>query len=186
MRVNFWILRFENGFIEIPNIPILENTMEIDRQFLNLVAFEQCYPHCRKYVTSYAIFMNCFINSDKDVKILCRKGIIMDGPVNKELVPYLIDNMAKGVMMKYEDFYLSDVCMKINEYSKRTTPKLRASFNSYLRAWLLQKPVGNHIFFCCRSPAAAYCDTNLLYCISQVCIWKLDFHTFYMVLYCIV
>ncbi|XXG87392.1 hypothetical protein AAC387_Pa11g2088 [Persea americana] len=71
----FLDIKFDKGGIEIPAIQVWDKT---ERESRNLIAFEQCYPHCRQYVTAYHHFMDCLINTAKDVEILCREGIIDD------------------------------------------------------------------------------------------------------------
>ncbi|RWR92931.1 UPF0481-like protein [Cinnamomum micranthum f. kanehirae] len=115
---------FDKGVIEIPTIQVWDQTKI---EFLNFIAFEQCYPHCHKYITAYCYFMDCLINTAQDVEILSSKGIIEDALGSEELVASHFNSMARGTINYTEDFYLSDVCNDINRYSKRCWPKLRAS-----------------------------------------------------------
>eukprot|EP00268_Persea_americana_P047477 TRINITY_DN4951_c0_g1_i3.p1 TRINITY_DN4951_c0_g1~~TRINITY_DN4951_c0_g1_i3.p1 ORF type:complete len:302 (-),score=38.01 TRINITY_DN4951_c0_g1_i3:141-1046(-) len=86
-------IKFEEGVIEIPAIQVWDKT---EREFLNLIAFEQCYRHCRGYITTYYHFMDCLINTAEDVRILCREGIIDDSLGNEELVASHFNSMARG------------------------------------------------------------------------------------------
>lgn len=122
--VGFLDIKFENGVIDIPNIEIWGKTKIF---FLNLIALEQCNPHSGKFVTTYAFFMDCLINTAKDVEILSQEGIIDNSLGNEELVASLFNNMTREVVIFYRDFYLLDVFGKINQYSERTWPKMRAS-----------------------------------------------------------
>lgn len=126
---DFLDIKFHKGVIEIPTIEVWDKTQI---EFLNLIAFEQCYLNCKKYITTYIIFMDWLINTAPDVEILRRKGIIIDYLHNDKLVASHFNCMAKEAIMHYNDFYLSGVCKKINQYGKKTAPKLRASLQSYL------------------------------------------------------
>ncbi|RWR92930.1 UPF0481-like protein [Cinnamomum micranthum f. kanehirae] len=117
-------IKFENGVIDIPNIEIWGKTKIL---FLNLIALEQSIPRSQKPFTTHAFFMDCLIDTAKDVEILCQEGIISNSLGNEELVASLFNNMTREVVIFTYDFYLSDVFDKINQYSARTWPKLRAS-----------------------------------------------------------
>eukprot|EP00268_Persea_americana_P047480 TRINITY_DN4951_c0_g3_i1.p1 TRINITY_DN4951_c0_g3~~TRINITY_DN4951_c0_g3_i1.p1 ORF type:complete len:632 (-),score=120.25 TRINITY_DN4951_c0_g3_i1:229-2124(-) len=122
---DFLDIKFDEGkgVIEIPSILVWGVTK---LNFLNIIAFEQCYRHCPKRITSYTFFMDCLINTAKDVEILSKKGIIC-ALGDEEVVASDFNSMAKEPSISYNDFYLSDVCERINKYSKRRWPKLRAS-----------------------------------------------------------
>eukprot|EP00268_Persea_americana_P042829 TRINITY_DN42903_c0_g1_i1.p1 TRINITY_DN42903_c0_g1~~TRINITY_DN42903_c0_g1_i1.p1 ORF type:complete len:474 (+),score=58.18 TRINITY_DN42903_c0_g1_i1:49-1470(+) len=121
---DFLDIKFDKGVIEIPPIQIWDKT---ERENLNLIAFEQCYIHCPCYITGYHHFMDCLINTAKDVDILCREGIIDNRLGNEKLVASHFNSMVREANKCAEDFYLSGVCEKINVYSKRRWPRLRAS-----------------------------------------------------------
>ncbi|XXG87388.1 hypothetical protein AAC387_Pa11g2086 [Persea americana] len=117
-------IKFARGLIEIPRILVWDQT---EIEFLNFIAFEQCYPHCPAYITAYFHFMDCLVNTAKDVDILCQEGIIDNRLGDEDSVASHFNNMARGTMRYCDEFYLSDVCEKINLYSERSWPKLRAS-----------------------------------------------------------
>ncbi|XXG72292.1 hypothetical protein AAC387_Pa07g1425 [Persea americana] len=121
---NFLDIKFQDGVIEIPPMLVLENS---NIRFLNLIAFEQCYCHCQKYITSWFAFMDCLIKTSKDVEILRRRGIIIDGLGSEERVAALFNNMGRELSLPYNNFYFSGVCKEINQYNERAWPKLRAS-----------------------------------------------------------
>ncbi|GKU96118.1 hypothetical protein SLEP1_g9387 [Rubroshorea leprosula] len=74
MGKSMFDIKFEKGVLWIPTIRMEDNTDSILR---NLIAHEQChndiYP---RYVTDYVTFMDCLINSKKDVELLYRSGVI--------------------------------------------------------------------------------------------------------------
>ncbi|KAJ0982458.1 hypothetical protein J5N97_010713 [Dioscorea zingiberensis] len=63
----------ENGRMEIPELCLYDYT---DTLFRNLIAFEQCYPDTRTYITIYAAFMDCIIDTPKDVSLLHLNGVL--------------------------------------------------------------------------------------------------------------
>ncbi|XXG88416.1 hypothetical protein AAC387_Pa12g0626 [Persea americana] len=117
-------IKFQKGVIEIPPVLVWDETNIV---FLNLIAFEQCYNHCKKYFIAYTTFMDWLINTGKDVEILCRREVIDNGLGNEEEVAALFNNMGREVIINGDHFYLSRVCNDINEYNERAWPKLRAT-----------------------------------------------------------
>ncbi|CAB4294061.1 unnamed protein product [Prunus armeniaca] len=67
---NLMNIKFEDGVLTIPELAVAELTEPL---FRNLIAFEQCYHGRSQQITSYAVFMDKLINSDKDIKLLSKK-----------------------------------------------------------------------------------------------------------------
>ncbi|TXG73678.1 hypothetical protein EZV62_002257 [Acer yangbiense] len=70
---SFLDIKFSNGVLEIPPLTIDDFTTSV---FLNIVAFEQCYRHCTKHITTYATLMGCLINTPGDAGFLSDQKII--------------------------------------------------------------------------------------------------------------
>ncbi|XXG45029.1 hypothetical protein AAC387_Pa02g0224 [Persea americana] len=121
---DFMDIKFYNGVLEIPTIEVWNRTYIL---FLNLIAFEQSNKASRKYISAYTAFMDCLINTSKDVAILCQKGIIDNGLGNETHVASLFNHMGRELTVYDRDFYLSGVCQQINDYSERIWPSMRAS-----------------------------------------------------------
>lgn len=94
---------------------------------LNFIAFEQCYCHCKKYFTTYTTFMDCLINTNKDVAILCPNRIIDSWLGSEEDLVAIYNNTGREVIKYDEDFYLAGVCKEINRYSNKVWPKMRST-----------------------------------------------------------
>lgn len=64
------------GVMSIPTLAFDDETESILRNF---IAYEQCSydmsPKSKRF-TNYITFMDCLINTEKDVELLCRKGVI--------------------------------------------------------------------------------------------------------------
>ncbi|XXG72849.1 hypothetical protein AAC387_Pa07g1857 [Persea americana] len=124
-------IKFQNGVIEIPPMEFWD---KYNLVFLNLVAFEQCYCPCKKYITAYIAFMNSLISTGKDVEILCREGIIENWIGSDGDMVSLFNNMVRELTVREEDFYLSRICKEINQYCEGTWPKTRATLvHDYFR-----------------------------------------------------
>ncbi|CAL5442036.1 unnamed protein product [Camellia sinensis] len=109
----FTDIEFKDGKLLIPPLLIHDLTKSI---FLNLMAFEQCYPHCESYITSYISFMDELINSPKDVEHLYEKGIIVHQLGSEEDVATLFNNLCKEIVFDTSDYYLLDVSQKLNQH----------------------------------------------------------------------
>ncbi|KGN57164.1 UPF0481 protein At3g47200 [Cucumis sativus] len=66
-------IKFQNGVLEIPPLRVYQKTETILR---NLAAYEICQFGTDLQVKSYLNFMSHLLQSDEDVKILCRKKIL--------------------------------------------------------------------------------------------------------------
>ncbi|KAG6645869.1 UPF0481 protein At3g47200-like isoform X2 [Carya illinoinensis] len=87
-------LKFTNGTLEIPYIG-LDNTTETI--YRNVIAFEQCHYPCDSHFTDYIVLLNLLINTPKDVELLIRKGIIMNGLSNNDAVASLFNDLGTNI-----------------------------------------------------------------------------------------
>ncbi|PQM35144.1 UPF0481 protein [Prunus yedoensis var. nudiflora] len=95
--VSFLDIRFCNGVLKIPHIVI--DNLRTDL-LMNFVAFEQCYSHCSKHVTSYAAFMSCLIRTPEDVSFLCDKKIIENYLGTDEEVVHFLAKVWRLILMR--------------------------------------------------------------------------------------
>ncbi|KAL5700867.1 hypothetical protein ACHQM5_026269 [Ranunculus cassubicifolius] len=121
---NFTDIEFKDGILYIPRLVIHDSTKSI---FLNLMAFEQCYPHCSNHVTSYISFMDGLINSPRDVAYLRHRRIIDHGLGSEEEVAILFNNLCKEISFNINDCYLSKVSSDVNRYFDKRWNRWRAS-----------------------------------------------------------
>ncbi|BFG39074.1 hypothetical protein CerSpe_253490 [Prunus speciosa] len=113
--VSFLEIRFCNGVLEIPHIVI--DNLRTDL-LMNFVAFEQCYSHCSKDVTSYAAFMSCLIRTPEDVSFLCDKKIVENYLGTDEEVVHFFKNLGKDVVLNIGEGNLSKLFKDVNEYHR--------------------------------------------------------------------
>ncbi|CAK9172962.1 unnamed protein product [Ilex paraguariensis] len=109
-------IEFENGIMKIPPLSIDDSTEVI---FRNLVANEQ-YNDLNEpaYVTDYRKFLDCLINSPKDVEILRHCGIIDNWLGDDEAVSSLLNRLSNKVILDSTSFCYSEIFNKINDHCK--------------------------------------------------------------------
>ncbi|GMP51027.1 hypothetical protein CsSME_00017417 [Camellia sinensis var. sinensis] len=125
----FTEIEFKKGTLLIPPLLIHGSTRST---FLNLMAFEQCYPDCGRHITSYVSFMDGLIDSSKDVEHLVVKGIISHHLGSDEDVATLINNLRKE-MTFYTNKNMSDISEELNKHYKQ---KLRTWTTTLKREYL--------------------------------------------------
>ncbi|XP_077217779.1 UPF0481 protein At3g47200-like [Tasmannia lanceolata] len=127
----FMDIEFRKGVLHIPPLVIHDSTKSI---FLNLMAFEQCYPYCTNHVTSYISFMDGLINCPKDVGYLRQLGIINHWLGSEEDVARLFNGLCREIALDVDNCYLSDVSAEVNLLFDRRWHAWRASLmHEYLR-----------------------------------------------------
>uniref|UniRef100_A0A5B7BAR1 Uncharacterized protein n=1 Tax=Davidia involucrata TaxID=16924 RepID=A0A5B7BAR1_DAVIN len=127
----FTDIEFHEGVLSIPPLVIHDSTKSI---FLNLMVFEQYYPQCSSYVTSYVTFMDGLINSAKDVEYLHEKGIIEHDLGSDEDVASLFNNLRKDIFFDPNDSYLAEVSQNLNEHFNEKWQTQKATFkHEYLK-----------------------------------------------------
>ncbi|XP_030540072.1 UPF0481 protein At3g47200-like [Rhodamnia argentea] len=108
-------IKFKNGILEIPVFTVEDSTESL---FRNLIAYEQ-HRQCRdiSYMTDYMSFMDCLINSSKDVKLLRRRGIIVNYLGDDEGVAQMFNEIGHGVTLT--NFYYVEISRNVNEYCNK-------------------------------------------------------------------
>ncbi|XP_056165875.1 UPF0481 protein At3g47200-like [Syzygium oleosum] len=106
-------IKFKNGVLEIPVLTIDDFWSSL---FLNFVAFEQCYSHSTKYITTYATLMGCLINTPADAGFLDDHKIIENYFGTDVEVARFFNNVGKDVVFDIRRSYLSKVFEEVNEY----------------------------------------------------------------------
>ncbi|CAI9289928.1 unnamed protein product [Lactuca saligna] len=110
---SFLDIEFRNGVLSIPQINMDDFYSSF---FLNCVAFELCYFHCSKHITTYIVFMGCLMNTSSDVGVLSEDKIIENYfGTDKELAKFF-KNVGKDVAFDIKDNYLTGLFVEVNEY----------------------------------------------------------------------
>ncbi|GKV50154.1 hypothetical protein SLEP1_g56867 [Rubroshorea leprosula] len=119
---NLFDIKFRNGVLEIPMIKIVDST---ERLYRNVIACEQFEKENPKYFTEFARFMDCLINSGKDVELLCHCGIIENWLGSDEAVAAMFNRLTDNVWASIK-FY-TQIYIDVNEYYNKPRNKRMAS-----------------------------------------------------------
>lgn len=121
----------KEGVLEIPHLCIDHSTSSI---FRNLIAWEQCYSVSGNYFTSYAIFMDCLINTPQDVVVLKRRKIIEHRLGNNKQMALLFNKMCMGITINFEGSFLYDLSDQVKQFQKTRRNEWRAELvRNYFR-----------------------------------------------------
>ncbi|KAL0360296.1 UNVERIFIED_CONTAM: hypothetical protein Sradi_3714100 [Sesamum radiatum] len=110
-------IKFIKGVMKIPSLHVSDETESI---FRNIMVYEHLFiDNQSKYVTDYAFFLHCLINSSKDVEILRRRGILTNLLGDDEMVYHMFNRLGTNILMS-SDFCYADVYKKVNgHYGRR-------------------------------------------------------------------
>lgn len=84
----------------------------------NCVAYEQCHKGHSSYFTTYATFIDCLINTAKDVEYLCDKNIIENYFGTEAEIATFINNLGKEVAFDVHHCYLVNLFDDVYAYHK--------------------------------------------------------------------
>ncbi|KAK4391021.1 hypothetical protein Sango_2165400 [Sesamum angolense] len=110
-------IKFIKGVMKIPGLSVSDETESI---FRNIMAYEHFFiDNQSKYVTDYAFFLHCLINSSKDVEVLRRHGILTNLLGDDEMVYHMFNRLGTNILMS-SDFCYADVYKMVNgHYGRR-------------------------------------------------------------------
>ncbi|KAJ6845225.1 UPF0481 protein-like [Iris pallida] len=114
----------DDGTMEIPKLLLYDRTNSL---FRNLIAFEQCFPEAGTHIATYAVFMDCLIDSGEDVALLHRRGCLMNGLGNDEEAARLFNRLCKGVVIDYDSCYLASLFKDVKKHCDSRWYKYRAT-----------------------------------------------------------
>ncbi|CAL5418969.1 unnamed protein product [Camellia sinensis] len=86
-------------------------------------AYEQCDRQCTDKFTSYAVFLDCQINTSKDADFLCDKRIVVLA-LSTEDVSILFNGLYSDTLVY--DFYYDGVSTEVNQYYRSRWARWRA------------------------------------------------------------
>lgn len=112
---SFLLVKFRRGVIEMPTVTIDDFMVSF---FLNSVAYEQCHKNCPKHITTYATFLDCLLNTSKDVEILCERNIIENYFGTDAEVARFVNKIGKDVTFDINYCYLSKLFSEVHAYYK--------------------------------------------------------------------
>ncbi|KAH0681059.1 hypothetical protein KY284_022144 [Solanum tuberosum] len=117
-------IKFENGLMTIPCFKVNDDTETFLRNF---IAYEQqSFDAERTYFSNYAVFMDYLIDSDKDVNLLRRKGIIESWMGEDKEVASLFNKIGNGVTVN-SHFYYKEELRKTAEHCEQRWNRMKAN-----------------------------------------------------------
>nr|XP_043612765.1 UPF0481 protein At3g47200-like [Erigeron canadensis] len=112
---SFLDIEFKNGVLYIPQINMDDFYSSF---FLNCVAFEQCYFHCSKDITTYVVFMGCLVNTSTDASVLSGSKIIENYFGTDKEIAKFFNQIGKDVAFDIKNNYLQGLFKEVNDYCK--------------------------------------------------------------------
>ncbi|GKV50159.1 hypothetical protein SLEP1_g56872 [Rubroshorea leprosula] len=133
---SFFDIMFRNGVLEIPMIKVTDTT---ERLYRNVIVCEQFEKEIPKYFTEFTLFMDCLINSGKDVELLCHCGIIENMLGNDEAVATVFNRIGDNVIVGVSSEFYARLCHDVNEHYNALWNKRMASLrhNYFNTPWAL-------------------------------------------------
>ncbi|GKV51823.1 hypothetical protein SLEP1_g58447 [Rubroshorea leprosula] len=130
---NILNVKFNKGVLKIPPSLITPSTETI---FRNLIIFEQCSLLCAPRVTSYAILLDCLVDSSDDVHLMNREGIL-DNRLNPGETSNFL-NRVRDNTFTHELFH-ARLRKDVKEYCEKRWPRWRASLihNYFTKPWAI-------------------------------------------------
>ncbi|KAK4784015.1 hypothetical protein SAY86_018383 [Trapa natans] len=122
---SFLLVAFRGGVLEMPTITIDDFMCSF---LLNCVAYEQCYNNGSKHITAYATFLDCLINTHRDVEYLCDHNIVENYFGTDSEVAHLINNLGKDIAFDIDRCYLAKVFDNVHKYYNNSWHVQWASF----------------------------------------------------------
>ncbi|CAL5416766.1 unnamed protein product [Camellia sinensis] len=126
-------IKFEYGVMKIPPLTIEDRTESF---FRNLTAYEQyCPDNQLTYIADYVGFMDCLIDSPKDVEILSRRGIIDNWLGDDEVVSTIFNKFSDAVTGPTSHFQYADIVNRVNIHCSKRRNRWMAMLNrNYLNS----------------------------------------------------
>ncbi|KAM7485997.1 hypothetical protein LguiA_002006 [Lonicera macranthoides] len=128
---NSFDIKFRNGVMQIPTLTIEDRTESF---FRNLIAYEEYHQSSYfHFIVDYVKFMDCLIDSPKDVEILCRSGIIDNWLGDDEAVSNMFNKLNDHVTGPGVHFHYAGVFNEVNKHCSKHRNKWMAKLRrSYL------------------------------------------------------
>ncbi|KAL7106060.1 hypothetical protein ACP275_07G087400 [Erythranthe tilingii] len=128
--VSLFDLRFKDGNMLLAPLTIEDRTESL---FRNLVAYEQYFGDGQtNYVTDYVKFLDCLIDSSRDVAILSRHGIIDSWLGDDEVVANMFNKLTDSVAGPGTHFVYANIFHVVNKHCNgqrnRWMAKLRRNY----------------------------------------------------------
>lgn len=120
-----------SGDTKILKIPKVIISHETELTIRNVIAFEQRHHTlAERYMTDYVVFMDRFMSTPEDVKLLVKRKVVEnkivvnpEGTVRPEdSAKHLINLLTEGVIVDPNSFYFANLCEDVDKYCR--SPKV--------------------------------------------------------------
>ncbi|KAL6654886.1 hypothetical protein ACP70R_008351 [Stipagrostis hirtigluma subsp. patula] len=115
---------FRNGVLRMPVVEVDDTTEKI---FLNLMAFEKLHRNVGTHATDYMIFMDNIIDSERDLALLSKKGVIRNFLGSDKAAARLFNTLRKGARLNPKS-KLGHLQWKVAAHCKNPCHEWRAIF----------------------------------------------------------
>jgi len=106
-------LKFTSGVLEIPRLKLYSYTESL---FRNLLALEQCHYLDDAYFTDYIRILDFLIDTAKDVNLLVRKGILVNGLGDNNAVATLVNNLCSQIYILDMNSDYCSLCKDLSSF----------------------------------------------------------------------
>ncbi|KAL5996413.1 hypothetical protein ACLOJK_026491 [Asimina triloba] len=114
----------KRGTLYIPPL-VIDDSISI---FLNLTAFEQCYPRCHDEMSLYVTLLDALIDSPRDVAYLQHKGIIDNRLGSDEAVAKLFNCICREIVVdSIRGSHFADLAHKVDRHLGKRWPGWKVS-----------------------------------------------------------
>ena len=138
-------IKFTKGALRMPPLTLDNSSETIIR---NLLALEQCHYPDKAYITDYFILFGFLINTNKDVNLLVRKGVMLNLLGNSDEARNLVNSLVENVIYvnMNSDFYR--VCKELKAFYKRPWNRWQATLRRdyFSSPWSIASTVVAFIF----------------------------------------
>ncbi|XP_057776337.1 UPF0481 protein At3g47200-like isoform X2 [Salvia miltiorrhiza] len=130
-------VRFKNGVMIMAPLQVEDSTESVLR---NLVAYEQYFGQDQdNFVTDYITFLDCLVDSSKDVEILSRNGIVENWLGDEEAVAKMVNKLADSVIVRGTRFIYAEMFENVEKHCRKRRNRWMAMLRrNYLSSpWLI-------------------------------------------------
>ncbi|VVB04136.1 unnamed protein product [Arabis nemorensis] len=109
------VIKFENGILQMPCFMAEDCT---ERDFRNMMALEQCHYTNTAFVCNYAMFLDFLIDTEQDIDLLVKKGVIKNWLCRESSVAEMVNKLCLGIV-DYGSYYYNIAASLNKHYDNR-------------------------------------------------------------------
>ncbi|KAM3762784.1 hypothetical protein ACB098_01G371800 [Castanea mollissima] len=138
-------IKFTKGALRMPPLTLDNSSETIIR---NLLALEQCHYSDKAYITDYFILFGFLINTNKDVDLLVRKGVMLNLLGNSGEARNLVNSLVENVIYVDMNSNFYRVCKDLKAFYKKPWNRWHATLRRdyFSSPWSIASTVVAFIF----------------------------------------